>query len=193
MVSSMLPHQVGVVSHEPAVLHPTSQSEAKVHLNVVVQSAVVSGGIGTERAVPVHYLPLYIPASVHKGTALFNLFGRGWADDIVQPHVPVSPIIRVAGINNLALDTAKDVDHIPALNQSSLGHLLRDSHHSFFLQNTFPHLYRLWVLAGLQVLVVLASSNEVPFSGIAPGYILHHAKVHQVVVDVRRPLQVRNV
>ena len=74
VVSGMLPHQVRVVSHEPAVLHPTSQSEAKVHSNVVVQSAVVSGGVGTEWAVPVRYLPLYVQASVHKGTALFNLF-----------------------------------------------------------------------------------------------------------------------
>ena len=177
MVSSMLPHQVGVVSHEPAVLHPTSQSEAKVHSNVVVQSAVVSGGVGTERAVPVRYLPLYVPASVHKGTALFNLFGRGWADDIVQPDVPVLPIIGVTGVDNLALNTAKDVDHMPALDRSSLGRLLRDSHHSFFPHNTFPCLYHLRVLAGLQVLVVLVGSNQVPFSGIAPEYILHHAKV----------------
>ena len=189
----MLPHQVRVVSHEPAVLHPTSQSEVKVHSNVVVQRAVVSGGVGTERAVPVRYLPLYVPVSVHKGTALFNLFGQGQADNIVQPDVPVSPIIGAAGVDNLALDTAKDVDHIPALDRSSLGHLLRDSHHSFIPQNAFPHLYCLQVLAGLQVLVVLAGSNQVPFSGIAPGYILHHAKVRQVVVDVRRPLQVRNV
>ena len=98
MVSSMLPHQVRVVSHEPAVLHPASQSEAQVHSNVVVQSAVVSGGVGTEWAVPMRHLPLYIPAFVHKGTTLFNLFGRGWADDIVQPDVPVSPIIGVASI-----------------------------------------------------------------------------------------------
>ena len=192
-MSSMLPHQVGVVSHEPAVLHPTSQSEAKVHSNVVVQSTVVSGGIGTEWAVPVRYLPLYVLTSVHKGTALFNLFGQGRADDIVQPNVPVSPIIGVTGIDNLAIDTAKDVDHIPALDQSGLGHLLWDSHHSFFPQNTFPRLYRLRVLAGLQVLVVLAGSNQVPFSGITPGHILHHAKVCRVVIAVRRPLQVRNV
>ena len=69
-----LPHQVGVVSHEPAVLHPTSQSEAQVHSDVVVQGAVVSGGIGTEQAVPVHHLPMYVPAFVDKGTALLNLF-----------------------------------------------------------------------------------------------------------------------
>ena len=193
MVSSMLPHQVGVVSHEPAVLHPASQSEVQVHSNVVVQSAVVSGGIGTERAVPVRHLPLYVPAFVYKGTALFNLFGRGWADNIVQPDVPVSPIIGVAGVDNLALDTAKDVDHIPALDRSGLGHLLWDSHHSFFPQNAFPHLYHLQVLAGLQVLVVLAGSNQVPFSGIAPGHILDHTKVRRVVINVLRPLQVRNV
>ena len=160
-----------------------------MHSNVVVQSVVVSGGVGTERAVPMRHLPLYVPASVHKGTTLFNLLGRGRADDIVQPDVPVSPIIGVAGIDNLALNTAKDVDYIPALDRPGLGHLLRDSHHSFFPQNAFPHLYRLRVLAGLQVLVVLAGSNQVPFSGIAPGHILHHTKVCQVVVDVQRPLQ----
>ena len=189
----MLPHQVGVVSHEPAVLHPTSQSEAKVYSNVVVQSAVVSGGIGTQWAVPMCYLPLYVPASVHKGTTLFNLFGRGQADDIVQPDVQVLPIIGVAGVDNLALYTAKDIDHILALDRSGLGHLLQDSHHSFFPQNAFPRLYHLRVLAGLQVMVVLVGSNQVPFSGIPPGHILHHAKVCRVVVDIRRPLQVRNV
>ena len=144
---------------------------------MVVQSTVVSGGIGTEWAVPVCYLPLYVPASVHKGTTLFNLFGRGRADDVVQLDVLVSPIIGVVGIDNLALDTAKDVDHIPALDRSGLGHLLWDSHHSFFLQNTLPRLYRLRVLAGLQLLVVLTGSNQVPFSGIAPGHILDHAEV----------------
>ena len=187
MVSCMLPHQVRVVSHEPAVLHPTSQSEAQVHSDVVVQGAVVSGGIGTEWAVPMHHLPLYVPAFVDKGTALFNLFGGSWADNIVQPDVPVSPIVGVVGIDNLALDTTKDEDHIPALDRLGLGHLLRDSHHSFFPQDVVPRLYRLWVFAGLQVLVVLASGNQVPLSGIAPGHILDNAKVRRVVVGVRRP------
>ena len=87
----MLPHQVEVVSDEPTVLHPTSQSEAQVHPDVVVQGAVVSGGVGAEWAVPMCHLPLYVPAFVDKGTALFNIFGGSWADDIVQPDVPVLP------------------------------------------------------------------------------------------------------
>ena len=148
---------------------------------------------GTERAVPMRHLPLYVPAFVDKGTALFNLFGGSWADDIIQPDVPVSPIAGVTGIDNLALDTTKDEDHIPALDRPGLGHLLRDPHHSFFPQDVVPCLYHLWVFAGLQVLVVLASGNQVPLSRIAPGHILDNAKVCQVVVGVRRPFQIRDM
>ena len=128
----MLPHEIGVVSQEPAVLHPTSQSEAQVHPDVVVQGVVIGGGVGAEQVIPVRHLPLYDPAFVDKGTALFNLFGGSWADDIVQPDVPVSSIVRVAGVDNLALNTTKDVNDILALDQSGLGTLLQDSHHSFF-------------------------------------------------------------
>ena len=61
----MLPHDIGVVSHEPAVLHSAGQSEVQMHPDVIVQSAVVCQGIGTEQAIPVHYLALYDPAFVH--------------------------------------------------------------------------------------------------------------------------------
>ena len=74
MVSSMLPHEFGVVSDEPAVLHPASQSEVQVHLDVVVQGAVVSGGIAAERAVPVRHLPLYVLAFVDKENRSFQPF-----------------------------------------------------------------------------------------------------------------------
>ena len=187
MVSSMLPHEFRVVSHELAVLHPASQSEAQVHPDVVVQGVVIGRGVGAEWAIPVRHLPLYNPAFVDKGTALFNLFGGSRADDVVQPNVPVSSIVRVAGVDNLALNTTKDVNDILALHRSGLGALLWDSHHSFFPQDTVPRLYRLWVFAGLQVLVILASGNQVSFSGVAPGHVLDNAKVCQVVVGVRRP------
>ena len=183
----MLPHEFGVVSHEPAILHPASQSEVQVHLDVVVQGAVIGRGVGAEWAIPVCHLPLYDPAFVDKGTALFNLFGGSQADDVIQPDVPVSSIVRVMGIDNLALDTTKDVNDIPALDRSGLGALLQDPHHSFFPQDIVPHLYCLRVFAGLQVLVILACGNQVPFSRVAPGHILDNAKVHQVVVGVSRP------
>ena len=161
MVGSMLPHQIGVVSDKPTVLHPAGQSEVQVHLDMVVQGAVIGGGVGTEWAIPVRHLPLYDLAFVHKRTTLFNLFGGSQADNIVQPDVPVSSIVRVAGIDNLALDTMKDINDIPAFNQPSLGALLRDSHHSFFPQDVVPRFYGLRVFAGLQVLVVLVSGYEV--------------------------------
>ena len=136
------------------------------------------------------HLPLYDPAFVDKGTALFNLFGGSWADNIIQSDVPVSSIVRVKGVDNLALNTTKDVNDIPALDRSGLGTLLRDSHHSFFPQDIVPRFYHLRVFAGLQVLVVLASGNKVSFSRIAPGHIPNTAKVRQVVVGVRRPFQI---
>ena len=116
-----------------------------MHPDVVVQGAVIGRGIGAERAIPVRHLPLYDPAFVDKGTTLFNLFGRSQADDIVQPDVPVLSIVRVAGIDNLALDTTKDVNDIPALDRSGLGALLWDPHYSFFPQDVVPCLYRLRV------------------------------------------------
>ena len=193
MVGSMLPHEIGVVSHKPTVLHPAGQSEAQVHLDVVVQGAVICGGVGAERAIPVCHLPLDDPAFVDKGTALFHLLGGSRADNIVQSDVPISSIVRVKGIDNLALDTTKDVNDIPALDWPGLGTLLWDSHHTFFPQDVIPRFYCLLVFAGLQVLVVLASGNEASFSGIAPGHIPNTAKVCRVVVGVRRPFQIRDM
>ena len=193
MVSSMLPHKIRVVSHKPTVLHPAGQSEVQMHPNVVVQGAVICGGVGAEWAIPVCHLPLYDPAFVDKGTALFNLLGGSQADDIIQSDVPVSSIGRVAGIDNLALDTTKDINDILTLDWSGLGTLLWDSHYSSFLQDIVPCLYCLRVFAGLQVLVVLASSNEVSFSGVAPGHIPNTAKVCRVVIGVRRPFQIRDM
>ena len=140
MVGSMLPHEIGVVSHEPTVLHPAGQSEVQVHPDVVVQGAVICRGIGAEWAIPVCHLPLDNPAFVDKGTALFHLFGGSLADDILQSDVPISSTVRVKGIDNLTLDTTKDVNDIPALDRPSLGALLWDSHHSFFLQDVVPPL-----------------------------------------------------
>ena len=132
IVGSMLPYEFGVVSDEPTVLHPTGQSEAQVHPDVVIQGAVICWGIGAEWAIPICHLPLENLAYVDKGTALFHLFGGSRADDIVQSYVPVSAIVWVKGIDNLALDTTKDINDIPALDQPGLGALLQDSHHSFF-------------------------------------------------------------
>ena len=145
----MLPHEIGVVSHEPTVLHPAGQSEVQMHLDVVVQGAVICRGVGAEQAIPVRHLPLYDPAFVDKGTTLFNLSCGSQADNIIQPDVPVSSIVRVAGVDNLALDTTEDVNNILALNRSGLGALLRDSHHSFFPQDDVPHFYGFWVFARL--------------------------------------------
>ena len=93
VVSSMLPHEIRVVSHEPTVFHPSGQSEAQVHPDVVVQGAVICRGVGAERAIPVCHLPLYDPAFVDKGTTLFNLSCGSRADDIIQTDVPVSSVV----------------------------------------------------------------------------------------------------
>ena len=68
----MLPHDIGVVSYKPTILHPAGQSEAQVHPDVVVQGAVIGRGVGTEQAIPVCHFPLYDPAFVDEGTTLFN-------------------------------------------------------------------------------------------------------------------------
>ena len=162
-----------------------------MHPDVVVQGAVICGGIGAERAVPVRHLPLYDPAFVDKGTTLFNLPRGGRADDVIQPDVPVSSVVRVAGVNNLALDTTEDINNIPALNQSGFGALLQDSHHSFFPQDGVPRLYGFRVFARLKVLVVLTSGDEIAFSGVAPRHLPNITEVGRVVVGVGRPLKVQ--
>ena len=189
----MLPHEIGVVSHKPTVLHSAGQSEAQMHLDVVVQGAVICRGIGAERAIPMCHLPLYDLAFVDKGTTLFNLSHGSRADDIIQPDVPVSSVVRVMGVNNLALDTTEDINNIPALNQSGFGALLWNSHHSFFLQDDVPHFYGLRVIARLEVLVVLPSGDEVAFSRVAQRHLPNITEVRRVVVGVGRPLKVWNM
>ena len=164
-----------------------------MHPDVVVQGAMIGRGVGTERAIPVCHFPLYDPAFVDEGTTLFNLPCGGRAHDIIQPDVPVPSVVRVAGVDDLALDTTEHVNYIPALNRSGLGALLRDTHHSFLPQDGVPHLYGLHVSTRLQVLVVLVSGNEISFSGVAPGHVLDITKVRRVVVGVRRPFQVRDM
>ena len=193
MVSSMLPHEIGVVSDEPAVLHSAGQSEVQMHPDVVVQGAVIRGGVGAERAVPMRHLPLYDPAFVDKGTTLFNLPRGSQADDVIQPDVPVSSVVRVVGINNLALDTTEDINNITALNKSGFGALLRDSHHYFFPQDGIPRLYGFRVFPRLKVLVVLTSGDEIAFSGVAPRHLPNITEVGRVVVSVGKPLKVRNM
>ena len=181
----MLPHDIGVVGDEPTVLHPAGQTEAQMHPDVVVQGAVVGRGVRAEWAIPVHYLPLYDPAFVDKGTTLFNFPRGSRADNVIQPDVPVRSVVQVMGVDNLALDTTKDVDDISALNQSGFGALLWDSHHSFIPQDGVTRLYGLLVLAGLQFLVVLAGGDKVAFSGVAPGNVFNITEVRRVVVRVR--------
>ena len=71
----------------------------------------------------------------------------------------------------------EDINNIPTLNQSGFGALLWDSHHSFFLQEGVPHFYGLRVVARLEVLVVLASGDEVAFGWVTPGHLLNITEV----------------
>ena len=89
----MLPHDIGVVSQKPTILHPAGQSEAQMHPDVVVQGAVIGRGVGTEQAIPVCHLPLHVPAFEDKETTLFNLPCGGRAYDIIQPDVPVPSVV----------------------------------------------------------------------------------------------------
>ena len=91
------------------------------------------------------------------------------------------------GVNDKALNTTEDVDNIVAFDWAGLGTLLRDSYHSFFPQDIVPHLYSLLVFAGLQVLVVLVSCNQIALSGVTPGDIPNTAEVRQMVISVRGP------
>ena len=106
-----------------------------MHPDVVVQGAVVGRGVRAERAIPVCDFTLDDPAFVDMGTTLLDLSRGGWADNVIQPNVQVASVVRVAGVNNLALDTTEDINNITALNQSAFGALLRDSHHSLFPQD----------------------------------------------------------
>ena len=193
MVSSMLPHEIGVVSDEPAVLHSAGQSEAQMHPDVVVQGAVVGRGVRAERVIPVRDFTLDDPAFVDMGATLLDLSRGGRADNVIQPDVPVASIVRVAGVNNLALDTTEDINNITALNQSGFGALLRDSHHSLFPQDGIPRLNGFWVFARLEVLVVLAGGYEIALGQVTPGHLLNTTQVCRVVIGVGGALKVRNM
>ena len=91
--SSMLPHVVGAVGHEPTILHPAGQSEVQVHADVVVQGPVICRCVGTERAIPIRHLTLNDLAFVNEATALLHFPCGGWADYIVQSNVPVTSIV----------------------------------------------------------------------------------------------------
>ena len=89
----MPPHLLRAVGDEPTVLHPTGQSEAEVHPDVVVQGLVVCRGIGTERTIPVCDLPLDDPASVNQTAMLLHLCCGGWADYVIEPDLPIPSIV----------------------------------------------------------------------------------------------------
>ena len=189
----MLPHVFGAVGDEPRVLHPAGQSEAEVHPDVVVQGPVIRRCIGTERAIPICDLPLDDPASVNQTAVLLHLSCGGQADNVVESDIPIPSIVRVRGIDDPALDTVENENNIPAVNGPGLGALLRDPHHSFFLQDNVSSFDHLLVFAGPQVLEELASGDEVSLGRIAPGHVLNNAKVRRVVIGVGRPFQIRDV
>ena len=149
--------------------------------------------VGAEQAIPVCHLPLDDPASVNQTAVLLHLSCRGRADNVVESNIPIPSIVRVGGVDDLALDTAEDKNDIPALNGPGLGTLLQDPHHSFLLQDIVSCFNRLPVFAGPQVFEELASGDEVSLGQINPGHVLNDAKVCRVVVGVGRPFQIWDV
>ena len=89
----MPPHVLGAVGDKPTVLHPAGQSEAEVHLDVVVQGLVVCRGKGTEWAIPVCDLPLDDPASVNQTAMLLHLFCGSQADYVIELDIPIPSIV----------------------------------------------------------------------------------------------------
>ena len=93
MPSSMLPHLVGAVGDVPTVFHPTGQSEAQVHTDMVVQSPVVCRRVRAERAIPISHFTLNNLTIENETAALFHFPGGSWADYIIQTNVPVTSVV----------------------------------------------------------------------------------------------------
>ena len=55
-----------------------------------------------------------------------NLLGGGGAHDVIEPYIPVTPVIGVMGIYDVTFNTLEDADDIPSLNGPRLAALLRD-------------------------------------------------------------------
>ena len=91
--SGMLPHLVRAVGDVPTVFHPTGQSEAQVHTDVVVQSPVVCRCISAEQAIPVCHFTLNDLTVENESATLFHFPGGGWADYIIQTNVPVMSVV----------------------------------------------------------------------------------------------------
>ena len=110
----MLPHGVGAVGRKPAVLHPASQSEAQVHMDMIIQRPMVGRHIRTQRAVSVCYFARNALSFVNKTAVLLYLFGQHQTHNVVESDVPIAPIGRISSINNAAADIPQDADNIPA-------------------------------------------------------------------------------
>ena len=113
MGSSMLPHALSAVCNKPAIRHPAGQGEAQVHPDVIIEGPVVGGSIRTKRAVSVTYFTRHRTTLPQHLPMFLNLLGGGGAHDVIEPYVPVMPIIGVTGIYDVTFNTTEDEDDIP--------------------------------------------------------------------------------
>ena len=64
-------------------------------------------------------LPQHLPM-------FLNLLGGGGAHDVIEPYIPVTPVIGVTGIYDVTFNTPEDEDDIPSLNGPGFATLLWD-------------------------------------------------------------------
>ena len=124
--SSMLPHALGTMCYERAIWHPTGQGEAQVHPDVIVEGPVIGRSIRTKQAVPITYFTRHRTTFPQHLPMFLNLLGGGGTHDVIEPYIPVTPVIGVKGIYDLTFNTPEDKDDIPSLNGPGFAALLRD-------------------------------------------------------------------
>ena len=143
-----------------------------------------------ERAVSVCNFARDGSSLVNEIAVFLYLLGGHRTHDIVESNVPVTTILRVAGIHGPAIDVSEYADHVPALYSPSL-RLLQDPHHSPVPENILGGLKFLGILtAHLEIIIILLGSGDVTLGQIAPGNVLHVLEVLGMVGRIRGPVEV---
>ena len=141
--------------------------------------------IRAERAVSVCNFTGNVLSLVNKGAVPLYLLGGHRTYNIVESDVPVTAVLRVAGIHSPASNVSEYPDHVPALYGPSF-RLLRDPHHALMSENILGGVANLGILtARLEIIIILPGSDNITLGRIAPGNLLHVLEVLGMIGSIR--------
>ena len=113
--------------HEVAAGPPTYQYGSEMHPDMVVDSPMVGGGIGTERAIGVIGLNCGGDSIYNVGFPRRNPGHGRWTYYIVQPDVLLFPVLLVVAVYDIPSQSWSTRTANSGVHLSPLG--IRDAHH----------------------------------------------------------------